>query len=215
MRSGLASGVCPRRVSCRPQDPDVRFCAPVAAGAKARSAPTGGHPGRRVRRCGAWMGSLRRPGRSGKGSSLAAGRPGPAGDGRGGLIQRAAPCLSCLALPTAPGCYTGTAAADGGAERWLAAGVVLNKSNRPPILHRTPRIALPGALGFTRRPATQPPRSSASSSSSASAAKVANTCSAVGTGSSAAVTAAARPWRTFAGWVAVWICLSRRIETWV
>src|SRR5690348_4374887 len=86
------------------------------------------------------MRSLRRPGRSGKGSpfSRKTARTGPP-DGREGLIQRAAPCLSCLALPTAPGCYTGVAAAHGGAERWLAAGVVLNKSNRPPILRRTPR----------------------------------------------------------------------------
>lgn len=75
MRSGLASRVFLMQVAGRPQDPDARFFAPTAAATTARSAPRGGHPGRRVRRCGAWMGSLRRPGRSGKGSSFSRARP--------------------------------------------------------------------------------------------------------------------------------------------
>jgi hypothetical protein len=49
MRSGLASRVPPTRLSGRPQDPDVRFSAPMAAAAETRSAPTGIHSGRRVR----------------------------------------------------------------------------------------------------------------------------------------------------------------------
>jgi hypothetical protein len=55
------------RVCGRPQDPDVRFCAPTATSAEARSAPTGVHPGRRVRRRRTWGESLRRPCLSGKG----------------------------------------------------------------------------------------------------------------------------------------------------
>ena len=61
-------GVCGR-----PQDPDVRFCAPMAAAAEARSVPTGVHPGRRVRRRKAWPESLRRAGCGGKDFPLAAG----------------------------------------------------------------------------------------------------------------------------------------------
>ena len=74
MRRGLASEIFPMRLSGRPQDPDVRFCAPMAASAEARSAPAGGHPGRRVRRCGTWMQSLRRGCAADKGFPLAAGR---------------------------------------------------------------------------------------------------------------------------------------------
>ena len=85
MRSGLASRVAPMQVSGRPQDPDVRFSAPTAAATEMRSAPTGGHPGRRVRRCGTLMRSLRRPGRSGKGSSFSRDRSGPAAGWRGGF----------------------------------------------------------------------------------------------------------------------------------
>ena len=73
MRRGLASEIFPMRLSGRPQDPDVRFCAPMAASAEARSAPSGVHPCRRVRRRGTWTESLRRGRAADKGFPLSRG----------------------------------------------------------------------------------------------------------------------------------------------
>ena len=77
------------RLCSGPQDPDVRFCAPMAASAEARSAPSGVHPGRWVRRRGTWTESLRRGRAADKGFPFSRG-PLPRG-----CVTRAAARLSC------------------------------------------------------------------------------------------------------------------------
>lgn len=95
MRSELASGFSLVQVPNRPQDPDVRFFAWMAAAAETRPAPGVACPNRKVRRRGTWTESLRRARRSGKSFALAAGCAGLAASGVCDRSRRA-PILHAL-----------------------------------------------------------------------------------------------------------------------